>query len=76
VADTLEEAKATFRAKWAVSFWNRTLEEIGSGFRLGPVTRTGLPMPEEALQSLSTSTLSGADGPSDIPRALGGLPET
>jgi hypothetical protein len=23
----------------AVSFWNRTLEEIGSGFRLGPIGR-------------------------------------
>ena len=58
----------------AVSFWNRTLEEIGSGFRLGPVTRTGLPMPEEALRSLSTSMLSGAGGPSDIPQALRDLP--
>src|SRR5262252_3773105 len=25
----------------AVSFWNRTLEEIGSGFRIGPLTRYG-----------------------------------
>jgi hypothetical protein len=37
----------------AVSFWNRTLEEIGSGFRLGPITRKDQPVPEEALQSLS-----------------------
>jgi hypothetical protein len=44
----------------AVSFWNRTLEEIGSGFRLGSITRTGQPVPEEALQSLSASTLFGA----------------
>jgi hypothetical protein len=59
----------------AVSFWNRTLEEIGSGFRLGPITRTtGEPVPEEALQSLSTSMLGGAGGPSNFPQALRDLP--
>lgn len=58
----------------AVSFWNRTLEEIGSGFRLGPITRTGQPVPEEALQSLSASTLGGAGGPSKIPQAFRDLP--
>jgi hypothetical protein len=58
----------------AVSFWNRTLEEIGSGFRLGPVTRTGRSMPEEALQALSTATLSGAGGPSEVPQTLRDLP--
>src|SRR5262245_25359722 len=42
----------------AVAFWNRTLQQIGSGFRLGPVTRTVGPVPEEALQMLSTSVLS------------------
>jgi hypothetical protein len=57
----------------AVSFWNRTLEEIGSGFRLGPITRTDQPVPEEALQSLSTFTLSGG-GPRDAPQALRDLP--
>jgi hypothetical protein len=44
----------------AVSFWKRTLEEIGS------ITRTGQPVPEEALQSLSASMLGGAGGPSKI----------
>jgi hypothetical protein len=58
----------------AVSFWNRTLEEIGSGFRLGPIARTGQPVPEEALRSLSISTLGGAGGPSNIPQALRDLP--
>jgi hypothetical protein len=54
------------------SAWNRTLEAIGSGFRLGPITRTGQPVPEEALQSLSASTLAG--GPRKIPQAFRDLP--
>jgi hypothetical protein len=58
----------------AVSFWNRTLEEIGSGFRLGSITRTGQPVPEEALQSLSASTLFGAGRPGKIPQVLRDLP--
>ena len=37
----------------AVSFWNKALEEIGSAFRLGPVTHIVQPVPEDALQSLS-----------------------
>jgi hypothetical protein len=57
----------------AVSFWNRTLEEIGSGFRLGPVTRSSLAIPEEALQSVSTSMLNGVGGPID-PEAFRDLP--
>src|SRR5262249_11756759 len=32
----------------ALSFWNKTLEEIGSGFRLGPAGRLVQPIPEEA----------------------------
>jgi hypothetical protein len=36
----------------AVAFWNKTLAEIGSGFRLGSVTHIVKLMPEEALQSL------------------------
>jgi hypothetical protein len=39
----------------AIAFWNRTLQELGSGFRLGPLTRVDQPVPEEALQSLSQS---------------------
>jgi hypothetical protein len=44
----------------AVAFWNRTLEELGSGFRLGPVERISLPIPERALQALSQSIVGGA----------------
>jgi hypothetical protein len=57
----------------AVSFWNRTLEEIGSGFRLGAVTRAVQPVPEEALQTLSQSIV-GARRPPPVPQALRGLP--
>ena len=46
----------------AVSFWNRTLEDIGSGFRLGPVERFVQPLPEAALQSLSSSVLGATRG--------------
>lgn len=58
----------------AVAFWNKTLEEIGSGFRLGPVARLVQPVPEEALQSLSRSVVGGPRGPVDIPQALRDLP--
>src|SRR5262245_20142691 len=53
----------------AVAFWNRTLEELGSGFRLGPVERTSRPIPETALQALSQSIVGGAR-PVDVPQAL------
>lgn len=57
----------------AVAFWNRTLEELGSGFRLGPVERISLPIPERALQALSQSIVGGAR-PVDVPQALRDLP--
>jgi Matrixin len=56
----------------AVSFWNKTLEEIGSGFRLGAVTRVTQPIPEEALQSLSQSGVDGA--PVCVPQVLREVP--
>jgi hypothetical protein len=57
----------------AVVFWNRTLEELGSGFRLGPVERISLSIPERALQALSQSIVGGAR-PVDVPQALRDLP--
>ena len=57
----------------AISFWNRTLEEIGSGFRLAPATRHVLPVPEEGLQTLSLSIV-GSRGPVQVPQSLRGLP--
>ena len=58
----------------AVSFWNRTLAEIGSGFRLGAVARMVRPVPEEALQLLSGSVLGGRGGSANFPPALQVLP--
>jgi len=58
----------------AVSFWNRTLEELGSGFRLGAVTRLIQPVPEEALRSLGESVLAGALAPISVPQVFHGLP--
>jgi hypothetical protein len=46
----------------AVVFWNKTLEEIGSGFRLGGVTVVNRAIPEEDLQRLS-SWVVGPQGP-------------
>ena len=56
----------------AVAFWNKTLDEAGSTFRLGPVTHIVLPVPEQALQELGESVADG-DGVS-IPLALRWLP--
>jgi hypothetical protein len=53
----------------AVTFWNKTLAEIGSGFRLGSVTHIVQLMPEEALQSMSQSVLDNRGG-GGIPQAL------
>lgn len=54
----------------AVSFWNKTLEEIGSAFRLGGVTRFVQPVPEDALQTLSQAVVGGRRGAIHIPQAL------
>ena len=58
----------------AVAFWNGALGALGSGFRLGPVTRLVRPVPEDALRSMSLSVLGGMRGPADIPQDLQGLP--
>ena len=58
----------------AVAFWNKTLEEIGSGFRLGPVAHLVQPVPEEALQSLSRSVVEGPRRPVGVPQPLRDLP--
>jgi hypothetical protein len=53
----------------AVSFWNKTLQEIGVCYSLGPVTRLVQSVPEEALQSVG-QLLEGGRGPSKIPPVL------
>src|SRR5215510_8174261 len=52
----------------AVSFWNRTFQELDSGFRLGAVTRRVAPVPDDALQLLSQGTLARTGG--QVPPAL------
>jgi hypothetical protein len=58
----------------AVAFWNKTLEELGSGFRLGAVSRRAQPVPEEDLKSLGQSVLSGSRGPAHVPSVFNDLP--
>jgi len=58
----------------AVSFWNKTLDDLGSGFRLGSVKRIVRTVPEAALQSLSRSIVGGPRARIDVPPALRGLP--
>jgi hypothetical protein len=41
----------------AVAFWNKTLEELGSGFRIGAIARVDQPIPEDALRSVSQAIL-------------------
>jgi hypothetical protein len=53
----------------AVAFWDKTFEDMGSGFRLGPVERLVQPVPEDALKLLSRSIL-GRSRPVEIPPAL------
>jgi hypothetical protein len=57
----------------AIAFWNRTLAEIGSGFRLGSPTRIVRPIPEDALQLLSAEVLSRGRS-ANVPAALHDLP--
>jgi hypothetical protein len=54
----------------AISFWNKTLADIGSGFRLGAVSHLTQPVPEEALHELSRTLGRGVE----VPQALRGLP--
>jgi len=58
----------------AVAFWNKTLEDLGSGFRLGPVTRLVRPVPEDDLRSLGESVLAGQRGTVRVPRVFHELP--
>ena len=58
----------------AISFWNKTLLEVGSGFRLPAASRQTMLIPEEALQAFSTSIV---DRPSRLiytPGSLRNLP--
>jgi len=58
----------------AVAFWNKTLEDLGSGFRLGAVTRLVRSVPEEDLRSLGESVLAGQRGTVRVPQVFHDLP--
>jgi Matrixin len=56
----------------AVTFWNRTLGELGSGFRLGAVTRQEGSIPDDLIMALHESTVNGTHPP--FPERLGSIP--
>lgn len=58
----------------AIAFWNRMLQEVDSGFRLGPAVRQALPIPEEGLRTLSASIVGSRGSPVQVPPSLRGLP--
>jgi hypothetical protein len=57
----------------AIAFWNRTLAEIGTPFRLGPVRHIIEAIPVDYLQTLSAQVLSRAGYP-DFPESIQRLP--
>ena len=57
----------------AITFWNKTLEEAGSGFKLSKVSHVKRIVPESDLQALSLSVVGGS-GPVEYPKALRDLP--
>jgi hypothetical protein len=59
----------------AVAFWNSTLAEVGSGFRVGAVSRVERPIPVEALRQQSRAAVAGSDGePEPLAGILDGVP--
>lgn len=56
----------------AVDFWNTQLEQIGSPFRLGPITYTSTLVPVDFLQQRSLATLGESDV-SDVPDAVNAM---
>jgi hypothetical protein len=57
----------------AIDFWNRTLAELGTPFRLGPVTQTTDPIPVDYLTTLSAQVLNRTGYP-DFPENIQKLP--
>ena len=58
----------------AISFWNQSLQDLGSGFRLPAATHVVQAPPEQALQALSHSVLGRRTGSVGIPPELHALP--
>jgi len=57
----------------AIAFWNKTLQEVDSGFHLGPVARQAMPIPEEGLRTLSAYILNRGGASVQVPASLRGL---
>jgi hypothetical protein len=47
----------------AVTFWNQTLGDLGSRFRLGAVSRQEGSIPDDLIVALGESTLNGMHPP-------------
>ncbi len=58
----------------AISFWNQSLQELGSGFRLPAATHVVQAFPEHALQALSQSIVGARVGSVVVPAELHDLP--
>jgi hypothetical protein len=58
----------------AVAFWNDTLAQLGSGFRLGKVTRIDERIPESELEWMSSMVVGSGGKRAETPLALRGLP--
>jgi hypothetical protein len=56
----------------AVTFWNHTLGELGSGFRLGAVARQEGSIPDDLILALHESTVNGTHPP--FPERLASIP--
>jgi len=56
----------------AIAFWNQTLGELRSGFRLGAVAWQDGSVPDDLIVALSEGTLKGMKRP--FPERLGSIP--
>lgn len=58
----------------ALAYWNRMFEDAGSAFRLPAATRSALPIPEQALQEMSSAIVGIGSRGVPVPQALQELP--
>ena len=58
----------------AIAFWNSTLQEVDSGFRLGLTVRHTMSIPEEGLRALSAAIVGRGGASAQVPPSLRGLP--
>jgi hypothetical protein len=58
----------------AVAFWNRSFAELGSAFRLGPVTRAAGTVPVDELRALSDRVLSRTGPTQFLPESIRDVP--